>query len=205
MIALIEKQAVKENIVLNSQSKPLSIRHIIVCALRNTLNGYYMHSITDEQLQQAYRYAVSLTNDRDIARDIVHSVYTKMLEKGVAGINNTQSYFLRCIRNAFIDQKRFDDRWLMVDDECEDNTYDLSLTTLESTTIHQNILQKLWATFKPMERELLYLWAVEEYTIDEISTLTNTSRGTLLSRIYRIRKKVSETEFAAEVPHENTA
>ena len=164
-----------------------------------------MHSITDEQLQQAYRYAISLTNDHDVARDIVHSVYTKILEKRMTDIKHARRYFLRCIRNAFIDKKRFDDRWLMVEEGCESNTYDLSLKTLESTTIDRNILQKLWMEFKPTERELLYLWAVEEYTIDEISTLTSTPRGTLLSRIHRIRKKVSETEFIVEGSYENTA
>ena len=38
---------------------------------------------------------------------------------------------------------------------------------------------------------MLYLWAVEEYTVDEIALLTETPRGTLLSRLHRLKKRVA--------------
>jgi RNA polymerase sigma-70 factor (ECF subfamily) len=55
----------------------------------------------------------------------------------------------------------------------------------------------LLARLHDVERELLYLWAVEEYTIDEISELTGAPRGTLLSRLHRLRGKLLETRPAA--------
>ncbi len=161
-----------------------------------------MQRISDDQLQRAYRYAMSLTNDHDVAMDIVHTAYVSLLGRGASDIKNIQGYFLRCVRNTFIDQKRFDDRWLMSEDRPEDNGVDISLTTLESTVISQDLLKQLWEGFKPLERELLYLWAVEEYTIDEISHLTETSRGTLLSRIHRIRKKVLNNSMSKEAIYE---
>lgn len=157
-----------------------------------------MKSIADEQLQQAYRYAISLTNDHGSAKDIVHSAYVSLLERNMDDINNKQGYFLRCIRNTFIDKKRFNSRWLTVPEDHEDNTIDIGLETLESTIANQDLLKKLWGEFNPAEREVLYLWAVEGYTIDEISELTDTSRGTLLSRVHRIRKKVLEKEQLAK-------
>ena len=83
------------------------------------------------------------------------------------------------------------------------NTLDIGLDTLEATMIDQNLVERLWVDLKPLERELLYLWAVEGYTIDEISRLTETSRGTLLSRIHRIRKKTTAYD-CVEVACENT-
>lgn len=163
-----------------------------------------MKSIADEQLQQAYRYAMSLSNDHSVAKDIVHTAYVKVLERGTGGVKNAQGYLFRCIRNTFIDKKRFDSRWLMVPDDHPDNTVAIGFDTLEATSINQDLLVKLWAELNPIERELLYLWAVEEYTVDEISDLTETSRGTLLSRIHRVRKKIANTDVLNEVPNENT-
>lgn len=162
-----------------------------------------MKPLGDEQLQRAYRYAMSLSNDHDLAKDMVHSAYVKMLEKNIAHVNNQQHYFLRCIRNLFIDQKRVDNRWSLVDDEeSSDQTVDITIDTLESMVINQNLLITLWAEFSPTERELLYLWAIEEYTIKEISELTDIPRGTLLSKIHRLRKKVAGKHLSKGIGYE---
>lgn len=145
--------------------------------------------ITDEQLQQAYRYAMSLSNDTHVAKDIVHSTYVKLLARDLTSIECVQHYFFRCIRHTFIDKKRFDDRWQTDDVSPPDDAFEIGLVNLESVMIYQDYLVKLWANFAPNERELLYLWAIEEYTIDEISQLTDTARGTLLSRMHRLRKR----------------
>ena len=164
-----------------------------------------MSLISDDQLQHAYRYAISLTNDHDVAMDIVHTAYLRLLNRSVKDIHNIQGYFMRCIRNIFIDKKRFDDRWLMSPEDEIDNAHDISMDTLESLTIQQDLLAKTWSGLKPLERELLYLWAVEEYTVDEISHLTETSRGTLLSRIHRIRKKMLKEKCCEEVMYDNVS
>ena len=39
------------------------------------------------------------------------------------------------------------------------------------------------------EREILYYWAIEGMTAQEISRQIDTPRGTVLSRLYRLRKK----------------
>lgn len=149
-----------------------------------------MSLMTDEQLQHAYRYAMSLSNDHASSMDIVHSAYLRLLDQDVKKINNLLGYFLRCVRNTFIDQKRLDDRWINTDEDDADSTVDIGLQTLEALMIEQDLIEKIWGALKPIERELLYLWALEGYTIDEISELTSTSRGTLLSRIHRVRKKI---------------
>jgi len=42
----------------------------------------------------------------------------------------------------------------------------------------------------PSPRELLYLWAVEEYTSKELADLFNVPPGTILSRLHRLKIKI---------------
>jgi RNA polymerase sigma-70 factor (ECF subfamily) len=166
-----------------------------------------MKSLDDETLQRAYRYAMSLSNDHDLAKDLVHSAYVKVLEKHTGHVDNLHYYFLRTIRNVFIDHMRLDKRWSMIvddDEEAKNNTVDMTVDTLESITINQNILATLWLEFTAEERELLYLWAIEEYTMKEISELTDIPRGTLLSRVHRIRKKVASKNISEGIEYEQT-
>ncbi|MGB5310090.1 MAG: sigma-70 region 4 domain-containing protein, partial [Arenicellales bacterium] len=53
-------------------------------------------------------------------------------------------------------------------------------------------LAVLWKTIEPVDREVLFFWAVEGFSIREISEKLEISRGTLLSRIHRLRKRLSE-------------
>ena len=66
--------------------------------------------------------------------------------------------------------------------------------SLEDIVIAQADLEIVWELLDPFERELLYYWAVEEMTAQEIAGQIDVPRGTVLSRIYRVRKKI-ETEI----------
>ena len=46
------------------------------------------------------------------------------------------------------------------------------------------------AMLEPLERELLFFWAVEGCTAQEIADRTDSPRGTVLSRIHRLRQKI---------------
>jgi len=65
-----------------------------------------------------------------------------------------------------------------------------SLESLEENLIQQEEVEHLLRDLKSNERELLYLWAVEGYTAQEISDLQGGGRGTWLSKIYRIKLKL---------------
>ena len=43
---------------------------------------------------------------------------------------------------------------------------------------------------QPEERELLFLWAVEEYTIEEIAHMKQVPKGTLQSKLHRLKKRI---------------
>jgi RNA polymerase sigma-70 factor (ECF subfamily) len=68
---------------------------------------------------------------------------------------------------------------------------------LEDIVIAEYEVEAIMAILEPLERELLYFWAVEGYTAQEIADWTDSPRGTVLSRIHRLRQKILRRREAA--------
>lgn len=144
-------------------------------------------------LNQLYRFAISLTNNEDQAYDLLQSCVEKYLRADLDGIESPVAYLKRMIRNEFIDEMRKKRFQFDVDSEVIDRINDenaLEELTLEDVFVQQSEVADLLGTMKAEERELLYLWAVEEYTLEEISQLKKVPRGTLLSKLHRLKKRI---------------
>ena len=145
------------------------------------------------QLNQLYRYAISLTNNEDQAYDLLQTCVEKYLKANLADIETPIAYLKRMIRNEFIDQTRKRRFYQDVEPEAMSRISDehsLNEVTMEEIYVQQSEVAALLGTMQPEERELLYLWAVEEYTIDEIAKIKQVPRGTLLSKLHRLKKRV---------------
>ncbi|MGB1311229.1 MAG: RNA polymerase sigma factor [Leucothrix sp.] len=145
------------------------------------------------QLNELYRFAISLTNNDDQAYDLLQACIEKYLRADRSDIEIPIAYLKRMIRNEFIDQTRRRRFHHDVDAEVVDKIFDesaLKAMTLEDVFVQQAEVAALLGTMQPEERELLYLWAVEEYTIDEIAKIKQVPRGTLLSKLHRLKKRV---------------
>jgi RNA polymerase sigma-70 factor (ECF subfamily) len=70
-----------------------------------------------------------------------------------------------------------------------DKLVGLDYQCLEDIIIREQEVGEFTQQLSPEENELLYYWAVEGYTVQELSDETGKPKGTLLSRLYRIRKK----------------
>ena len=144
-------------------------------------------------LNQLYRYAVSLSNNEDQAYDLLQSCVEKYLRADRSDIRKPVAYMMRLIRNEFIDQTRRRRFVCDTDDETLNRMHDeasVDAMSMEDIYIQQCEVDALLGTMQPEERELLFLWAVEEYTIDEIAQLKQVPRGTLLSRLHRLRQRI---------------
>ncbi|MGK0271723.1 MAG: RNA polymerase sigma-70 factor (ECF subfamily) [Cocleimonas sp.] len=144
-------------------------------------------------LNQLYRFAISLTNNEDQAYDLLQSCIEKYLKANLTDIKTPVAYLKRMIRNEFIDQMRKKRFHYDVDPTVIDRINDenaLEELSLEDVFVQQSEVAALLGTMKPEERELLYLWAVEEYTIDEIAQMKQVPRGTLLSKLHRLKKRI---------------
>ena len=145
-----------------------------------------------EVLNILYRYAYSLTCEEANAYDLLQDTLARFLaRKDHLTIKDKVPYVRRMIRNQFIDQLRREQRFpLEVLDTVNSTVINDAYIDLERMVISEQALQQVWELLLPMERELLYLWAVEGFTGQEIATQLNIPQGTILSRIYRLRKKI---------------
>ena len=99
------------------------------------------------------------------------------------------------MRNQFIDQYRRTKLELVVDSELAQHTEideQNSLLELEKIMIAKQHVALILQELSHQDRELLYLWAVEGRTVQELAERTDTPRGTLLSRLHRLKNRLRQ-------------
>ena len=150
-------------------------------------------------LQRLYRYGCTLCKDQDDAYDLLQYALEKYLQHGANRKHGSDVAYVRTImRNRFIDDYRKSNRFPQ---ESYDDSSPVAIdeTCLEDVVIAQADLEIVWEKLDPFEREIMYYWAIEEMTAGEISRQIDAPRGTVLSRIYRIRKKITSELGAGEL------
>ena len=143
------------------------------------------------QLNGLYRYGLSLTNEPAGAEDLLQSAIERWLPKRDQ-TREPLPYIRRIMRNLHIDECR---RHALVDFESLDSDRDdktlllLDTQSLEQLTIDRQDLQNIFDHLNSAEREVLYYWAVLEYSTSEIAAELQEPRGTILSRLFRLKEK----------------
>ena len=150
------------------------------------------------QLQQLYQYGLSLTHHTQDAHDLLQTALEKWVKSGKPA-RTPAAYIRKIMRNQFIDDCR---RRKIVSFEPLEESEPLMLDeqSLEQQTINSDMIEQLLEHLNVTEREVLYLWAVLEYTTSEIATELEIPRGTILSRLFRIRKKAQQFMITADDP-----
>lgn len=145
-------------------------------------------------LNQLYCYCYSLTVHKEDAYDLLQTSLEKYLkhQNQKPDSPQTTAYLRRIIRNQFIDNARrakcvpFES----LADENEASTIDIQ--PLDNLLINEERVDQIWKLLNTSEREIVFLWAIEGYTAKEISEEINVPRGTILSKIHRLRQKVQK-------------
>jgi len=139
------------------------------------------------QLNGLYRYGLSLTNNNASAEDLLQSALERWLPRRQQS-REPLPYIRRIMRNLHIDLCR---RNAIIDFEpiTDDTPVLLDTKSLEQLVIDQQRLQSVFNRLNSAEREVLYYWAVLEYTASEIAAELDEPRGTVLSRLYRLKEK----------------
>ncbi len=152
-----------------------------------------------DELNQLYRYALSLSADEQTAYDLVQSGVERYLKK-ISGtstpIEKPQALLKTIIRNCYFDWVRHRKVVPMVSIETEDgSSLDAYIALvdsddMENLLISQQEVQQVIGGLSAQENELLYLWAVEEHTVEEISQIYQRPKGTVLSKLHRLKKRI---------------
>lgn len=143
-------------------------------------------------LDKLYRYAIALTRDEDSAYDLLQGGIERGLKKGIASMDEPLAYIKVIIRNMFFDEQRRNKVVPLVSLEQSNETFDEEFEdiSLEDLYIQQQDVEQVINDLSPAESELLYLWAVEEHTAEEIAGLLEQPRGTVLSKLHRLKKRI---------------
>ncbi|PHS24326.1 MAG: RNA polymerase subunit sigma-24 [Methylophaga sp.] len=146
-------------------------------------------------LNTLFHYCLALCGDRDSAYDLLQDSVEKYLKQNKLPIQNQQAYIKRIIRNHFFDLQRrkkivhfvaLDDVDSLVDTE----------KSIESLIIDELTLKKIWQQLTPDEREVIFLWAAEGLSASAIALQLNMPRGTVLSRLRRLRLRIDRKSAA---------
>ena len=143
-----------------------------------------------ENLQKLHRYAYSLTANEADAYDLLQSAIETSLNRPASSVNKTLSYIRKIMKNRFIDDYRHKQSFPH-DDIDDHRPVSMDESSLEDIVIASHDLTVLWKTLESIDREVLFFWAVEGFSMREIADKLDISRGTLLSRIHRLRKKLT--------------
>ena len=145
-----------------------------------------------EFLNNLYKYCYALSGNEQEAYDLLQTSIEKYLKKDADKIDNSRSYLKRVIRNQYIDECRKNAK--VIEDEFDDAvTYvDMDINSIEKIVANQREVEAVWQKLTVDEREIMYFWAVEGYTTSELVEVLDTSRGTLLSKIHRLRKRLEK-------------
>lgn len=145
----------------------------------------------EESLQQLYRYSYSLTMNENDAYDLLQNALEKFIRLEVDA-RNPVAYMKSMIHNGFIDECR---RQKVVQFESIEETNlptDFDVQTLEDMSVNEDMAKKIMQSLEPDEREIMYFWAIEGFSTSEIASKLEKPKGTILSKIYRMRKKIIE-------------
>lgn len=148
------------------------------------------HSFSPAELQQLYQYACAILGTQQDAYDLLQSALEKYL-KQTATNSNPMAYMRTIIRNTYIDQIRHDAliNWDDYDDE-QSVSADLNWNAIEQLAIDQDEAQHCIAQMSGIEREIMFLWAVEGCSTAEVAEQLDMPKNTVLSRIHRLRQKI---------------
>lgn len=143
-------------------------------------------------LQKGYRYAYSLTHNAAQAEDLVQDAWLSILKNQAP--HNIQ-YLITVVRNCFLNQLKREKIVPLVTIE-DIQTEELLLASEKDfydILANNDQLNKALNTLRPIEREIIYLYYIEEYSTEEIAKLTSISKGAVCSLIYRSRIKLKSS------------
>lgn len=141
-------------------------------------------------LDTLYGYCLSLTGHREDAEDLLHAALERFFRKRPVNVKHPLAYVKRIARNQFYDGWRRDQIVEFDTLEAEGPHHDVE-QDLETTMVDRMTVEHVWHSLNPAEREVVFLWAVEGMSASEISVHLGQPRGTVLSRLHRMRKRVA--------------
>jgi RNA polymerase sigma-70 factor (ECF subfamily) len=142
-----------------------------------------------------YRYAVFNVGDKEAAKDLVQSTFTKTWDFIAKGgkVENIRAFLYKTLKNLIIDYYRAK-RPVSLDSMAEEDDFDPPAPAEVSIEEHSEALLafKLLDQIPAEHKEVIVMRTVQELTFKEIAHATGESENTVAVRYHRGMKKVKE-------------
>ena len=142
----------------------------------------------ESYLPRLFGYALSLGNDRDLARDLVQEAVLKALTAARTPVDEPayRAWLFRILRNCFLDHARRFGREVPTP-ESEPEVDSDAIWRCDEKLISELTVRSAMARLKPHHREIIALVDIVGFTYMEAATLLDVPNGTVMSRISRAR------------------
>jgi RNA polymerase sigma-70 factor (ECF subfamily) len=140
-------------------------------------------------LGRLFGYARSLTNERDLALEMVQDCVVKALAAAEAPANEAayRAWLFRILRNATYDHlRRRSKAPLPLDDEPE--IPERPLREVEESLINRLTVRRGLAKLGRAQREIIAIVDIAGFTYAEAASLLDVPQGTVMSRLSRARR-----------------
>jgi RNA polymerase sigma-70 factor (ECF subfamily) len=140
-------------------------------------------------LGRLFGYAVSLTNDRDLALEVMQDCMVKSLAARTPPVEEAayRAWLFRILRNAAIDRHRNGAPALLaLDDETE--VADPASLRVEESLINRLTVRAGMTSLSAAHREIIALVDIAGFSYTETAALLQVPVGTVMSRVSRARR-----------------
>lgn len=149
-----------------------------------------LKSLLVKELPRLRRFALSLTQDKNDADDLVQSMVEKLLRKGMKNDVPAVPWFLKVCKNMWIDEIRSRDSRAKLHTEsaeAPDKTH-----TAPSPNTELELIFKAMEKLNDEQRQLVELVIVEGFSYAEAAQALDIPVGTVMSRVARARAKLAQ-------------
>lgn len=149
----------------------------------------------EEHYDRLYRLAYAWTHQPTLAQDLVQETMLKALENqnGLDNFDQLGAWLSKIMHNKFVDNLRYNRRWEWADEEEVDHCSEESCN--ESKLIESQIQDALYLAMCKLsfeQRQAISLSDIQGFSYQEISEITSTPIGTVMSRISRGRERLRQ-------------
>jgi len=152
------------------------------------MNSQLSENELRELLAAGYRYACALRINPADAEDLVQDGWVKVVK--AYGGRPSKAVLFRTIRNLHIDQYRHSQRYQHTSLDASGHVLTDAQAEFAVLDVADAQLNRCLARLREAEREALFLTVVEGYTAEEVASMTQRPRGTVLSLVHRARMKM---------------
>ena len=147
--------------------------------------------IYNRQSNRIYKMSITYLNNEEDAKEAIQNIYMKLLQKNIRfkDSNHENAWVCKATRNYCLDILKSIWRKKRVDFESLPETKYFDKDTENN---QKELIEKALFKLSIKQKEVIYLYYYEEYSIKEISKILKRSESTIQTQLSTARKKMKE-------------